>query len=149
MSPSNILLGRDLEEQLPAPTDVSKVRKQAMTENFADVPKVRKQAMSRSILDKRACSLPNLNVKNIAKNFAEFNSKGAQSLTNLTDPRWREKSGIVVGKLDFKNYLAKVEDERKMARGYNRISTSAVYTFDGESKKADGGDRRKGGDGRD
>ena len=131
MSPSNILLGRDLEEQLPAATDV---------------PKVRKQAMSRSILDKRACSLPNLNVENMAENFAEINSKGARSLTDLTDLRWREKSGKIVEKLNFDNYLVKVEGGRKMTRGNGRFSTSAVkekvYTFDGELKKADGGDGR-------
>ena len=84
---------------------------------------------------------------------SEINSKGARSLTDLTDLRWREKSGKIVEKLNFDNYLVKVEGGRKMTRGNGRFSTSAVkekvYTFDGEPKKADVGVERKGGDGRD
>ena len=117
------------------------------------------------------------NVGNIAENSAEFNGTGANSLTSLTDLRWRETPGKVIEKLNFDNCLVKVdlrwreksgkgveklyfnnylelaEGERKMTRGFGRISTSAVkekvYTIDGDSKKADGGDERKGGDGRD
>ena len=100
-----------------------------------------------------AGSLPNLNVENMAENFAEFNSKRARSLTDLTDLRWREKSGKIVEKLNFDNYLVKVEGGRKMTRGNGRFSTSTVkekvYTVDGESKKADVGVERKVGDGRD
>ena len=141
VSPSNILFGRDLEEQLPAATDV---------------PKVRKQAMAGSNLDKGTRSLPNLNVGDMAVKFAEFESnlgKGARSLPNLTDPRRRKKSGKIVEKLDFDNYLVKVEGGGKLTRGNRRFSTTAdkrkIYTFGGESKKANGGDERKGGDGRD
>ena len=93
------------------------------------------------------------NVGNIAENSAEFNSKGAHSLTSLTDLRWREKPGKGVEKLYFNNYLELAEGERKMTRGFGRISTSAVkenvYTIEGESKKAGVEVERKGDDGRD
>ena len=141
MSPSNILLGRDLEEQLPAATDVSRVRKQAITE---------------SNLVKKTCSLPNLNVGDMAIKFAKFENnlgEGAHSLPNLTNPRRRQKSEKIVGKLDFDNYLVKAEGGGKLTRENRRFSTSAdmekIYTFGGETKKANGGDKRKGGDGRD
>ena len=87
--------------------------------------------------------------------FAEFENfgKGACSLPNLTDPRRRKKSGKIVGKLDFDNCLVKVEGGGKLTRENRRFSTSAdkrkIYTFGGESKQANGGDERKGGDGRD
>ena len=114
MSPSNILFGPDLEEQLPVATDV---------------PKVRKQAMAGSNL-----------------------GKGARSLPNLTDPRWRKKSGQIVGKLDFDDYLVKVEGGGKLTREIRRFPTSAdkekIYMSGGESKKANGGEEQKGGDGR-
>ena len=90
MSPSNILFGQDLKEQLHAATDVSKVRKQAVA---TDIPKVREH---RHPEGEGAHSLTNLNVKNLAGNFAEFNSKGAHSLPDLTNLSWRMKPGKTV-----------------------------------------------------
>ena len=42
-------------------------------------------------------------------------------MTNLTNLRWREKSGKIVEKLDFDNYLAKVEGGTKMTRGGSQL----------------------------
>ena len=155
MSPSNILLGRDLEEQLPEATDVSKVRKQAM-----------------------ARSLPNLNVGNMAGNFAEFESnlsKGTRSLPDLkygkmvqvpnqreSNPKWWKRSGKNVERFDFDNYSVKVDDGGGNLTRVNKsfptlANEEGFYTpggglkkaNGGESKKANGGDERKGGDGRD
>ena len=166
MSPSNILFGRNLKDQLPATTDILKVRKewrfdkdmreQAMAVKFAELEKN---------LGGGARKLPDLNVGDMVQ---IQNQRG-------NDPRRWNKSGKIVEKLDFDQYLVKVDGGGRLTRrnrsflkkiistladkeiveskeitgGNERNACKRSTRLVEKQKKADGGDKRKGGDGRD
>ena len=166
VSPSNILFGRNLKDQLPATTDILKVRKewrfdkdmreQAMAVKFAELEKN---------LGEGARKLPDLNVGDIVQ---IQNQRG-------NDPRRWNKSGKIVEKLDFDQYLIKVDGGGRLTRRNRRFLKKIISTLADKEiveskevtsgdernacrrstrlvekqKKADGGDKRKGGDGRD
>ena len=135
VSPSNVLLGRDLEEQLPVAADVSEVRKQAM-----------------------AGSLPNLNVGNMAGNFAEFESnlsKGTRSLPDLnygemiqvlkqreSNPKWWKRSEKNVERFDFDNYLLMANGGDKRKGGDRRVRNLLEGGDRWRVKNLEGGDNR-------
>ena len=133
VSPSNILLGRDLEEQLPAATDVSKVRKQAM-----------------------AGSLPNLNVGIMAGNFAEFESNLSNGTQSLPDLSYEEDRGANVRRptrlvdrgADVRRSTCLVERCGKSDGGGNLTRVNRRFPTLAKKVEIDGGDERKGGDGR-
>ena len=138
-SPSNFLIERDLDEQLQAPTDISKVRKQAVT---TDVPRVREHRHPKG---EGVHSLRNLSVKNLAGSVAEFNSKEAHSLPDLTNISWRMdiglditnlswrmKSGKTVGKLDSGIYLVRVGNGGRITENsaeFNITGTHSLTSF--------------------
>ena len=69
-----------------------------------------------------------------------------------TNPKWWKRSGKNVERFDFENYLVKVDGGGNLTRVNRRFPTLAnkeeFYTLGGGLKKANGGDKRKGGDGR-
>ena len=105
----------------------------------------------------------------MAGNFAEFESnlsKGTRSLPDLkygemvqvpnqreSNPKWWKRSGKNVERFDFDNYSVKVDDGGgNLTRVNKRFPTLAnkeeFYMLSGGSKKANGGDKQNGGDGR-
>ena len=113
-------------------------------------------------------SLPNLNVGNMAENFAEVESSLSNETRSLPDLNYGEKVQVQdqrgtnqkwwkgleknVERFDFGNYLVKVDGGGNLAQVNRRFLTLAdkeeFYTLSGGSKKTNGGDKRNGGDGR-
>ena len=143
VSPSNILFGRNLKDHLPATTENLKVRKewrfdremreQALAVKFAEIEKN---------LGGGARNLPNLEVGDMVQ---IQNQRG-------NDPRRWNKSGKIIGKLNFDQYLVKVDGGGRLTRRNRRFLKKIISTLADkeivENKKTDGGDKRKGGDGR-
>ena len=163
VSPSNILFGRNLKDHLPAITENLKVRKewrfdkdmreQALAVKFAELEKN---------LGGGARNLPVLEVGDMVQ---IQNQKG-------NDPKRWNKSGKIVEKLDFDQYLVKVDGGGRLTRRNRRFLKKIISTLaDRElvereeinggderdncrrstrlvekSKKSNGGDKQKGGD---
>ena len=159
VSPSNILFGRNLKDHLPATTESLKVRKewrfdremreQALAVKFAEIEKS---------LGGGARDLPDLKIGDMVQ---IQNQKG-------NDPKRWSKSGKIIERLDFGQYLVKVDGSGRVTRRNRRflrkiISTLADKEFveredvnggvenDGcrrsarleEKFKTDGGDKRR------
>ena len=139
VSPSNILFGRNLKDHLPATTENLKVRKewrfdremreQALAVKFAEIEKN---------LGGGARNLPNLEVGDMVQ---IQNQRG-------NDPKRWNKSGKIIEKLDFDQYLVKVDGGGRITRRNRRflkkiISTLADKEFV-EREGINGGDEREG-----
>ena len=139
VSPSNILFGRNLKDHLPSTTDNLKVRRewrfdrdmreQALAVKFAELEKN---------LGGGARRLPDLDVGDMVQ---IQNQRG-------NDPKRWNKSGKIIEKLDFDQYLVKVDGGGRITRRNRRflkkiISTLADKEFV-EREGINGGDERDG-----
>ena len=107
VSPSNILFGQNLKDHLPATTESLKVRKewrfdremreQALAVKFAEIEKS---------LGGGARDLPDLKIGDMVQ---IQNQKG-------NDPRRWSKSGKIIERLDFGQYLVKVDGSGRVIR---------------------------------
>ena len=139
MSPSNILFGRNLKDQLPATTDNLKVRKewrfdrdmreQALAIKFAELEKE---------LSGGAKKLRDLEVGDMVQ---IQNQRG-------NDPKRWNKSGKIIEKLDYDQYLVKVDGGGRVTRRNRRYLKKIISTLADkelvEDKEEISGDKREG-----
>ena len=137
VSPSNILFGRNLKDHLPATTESLKVRKewrfdremreQALAVKFAEVEKN---------LGGGARDLPDLEVGDMVQ---------IQNQRGVNPKRW-SKSGKIVEKLDFNQYLVKVDGGGRLTRRNRRFLKKIISTLADkelvENEEINGGDVR-------
>merc|ERR1712112_437266 len=120
VSPSNILFGRNLKDHLPAAIEHLKVRKewrfdremreQALAVKFAEVEKN---------LGGGARDLPDLKVGDMVQ---------IQNQHGVDPKRWC-KSGKIVKKLDFNQYLVKVDGGGRLTRRNRRFLKKIISTL--------------------
>ena len=120
VSPSNILFGRNLKDHLPAAIEQLKVRKewrfdremreQALAVKFAEVEKT---------LGGGARDLPDLKVGDMVQ---------IQNQRGVNPKRWC-KSGKIVEKLEFNQYLVKVDGGGRLTRRNRRFLKKIVSTL--------------------
>ena len=120
MSPSNILFGRNLKDHLPAAIENLKVRKewrfdremreQALAVKFAAVDKN---------LGVGARDLPDLKVGDMVQ---------IQNQRGVDPKRWC-KSGKIVEKLNFNQYLVKVDGGGRLTRRNRRFLKKIISTL--------------------
>ena len=120
MSPSNILFGRNLKGHLPANIENLKVRKEwrftrEMRENALAV----KFAAVEKNYGEGARDLPDLKVGDTVQ---------IQNQRGVDKKRWC-KSGKVVEKLDFNQYLVKVDGGGRLTRRNRRFLKKIVSTL--------------------
>ena len=133
VSPSNILFGRNLKDHLPATLENLKVRKewrfdremreQALAVKFAEVEKD---------LCKGARDLPDLKVGDMVQ---------IQNQRGINPKRWC-KSGKIVEKLDFNQYLIKVDGSGRLTRRNRRFLKRIISTLADKDMEINGGDVR-------
>ena len=138
VSPSNILFGRNLKDHLPATTESLKVRRewrfdqemreQALAVKFAEIERN---------LGGGARDLPDLKVGDMVH---IQNQRGA-------DPKRWCKSGKVVEKLDFNQYLVKVDGGGRLTRRNRRFLKKIISTLADkelvDNEEINGGDVRR------
>ena len=120
VSPSNILFGRNLKDHLPSTTDNLKVRRewrfdrdmreQALAVKFAELEKN---------LGGGAWKLPDLDVGDMVQ---IQNQRG-------NDPKRWNKSGKIVEKLDYDQYLVKVDGGGRLTRRNRRFLKKIISTL--------------------
>ena len=120
VSPSNILFGRNLKDHLPATTESLKVRKewrfdremreQALAVKFAEIEKS---------LGGGARDLPDLKIGDMVQ---IQNQKG-------NDPKRWSKSGKIIERLDFGQYLVKVDGSGRVTRRNRRFLRRIISTL--------------------
>ena len=120
VSPSNILFGRNLKDHLPSTTENLKVRKewrfdremreQALAVKFAE--------MERS-LSEGTRNLPSLDIGDMVQ---------IQNQRGNAPRRWN-KSGKIVEKLGFDQYLVKVDGSGRLTRRNRRFLKKIISTL--------------------
>ena len=120
VSPSNILFGRNLKDHLPTTTENLKVRKewrfdremreQALAVKFAEIERS---------LGKGARDLPSLDVGDMVQ---------IQNQRGNAPRRW-SKSGKIVEKLEFDQYLVKVDGSGRLTRRNRRFLKKIISTL--------------------
>ena len=131
VSPSNILFGRNLKDHLPATLENLKVRKewrfdremreQALAVKFAEVERD---------LCVKARDLPDLKVGDTVQ---IQNQRG-------NNPRRWCKSGKIVEKLEFNQYLIKVDGSGRLTRRNRRFLKRIISTLADKDMQINGGD---------
>ena len=139
VSPSNILFGRNLKDQLPATIDNLKVRKEWRFDRD-----MREQALAIKLaeLEKElgggARKLRDLEVGDMVQ---IQNQRG-------NDPKRWNKSGKIVEKLDYDQYLVKVDGGGRLTRRNRRFLKKIISTLADkeivEDKEVIGGDKLEG-----
>merc|ERR1711867_414011 len=120
VSPSNILFGRNLKDHLPAAVENLKVRKEWRFDR-----EMREQALAVKFaaveqnLGGRVRDLPDLKVGEMVQ---------IQNQRGVDPKRWC-KSGKIVEKLDFNQYLVKVDGGGRLTRRNRRFLKKIISTL--------------------